>query len=153
VHSTIITIIGLCGKYLLIKKSSLIQSVFLCVCLIAIFFTPLTSLISTNTLVNIYIPGVLFKSFENTHLTIRDTPETANTTLSAKPTEKFQSDLPATTGKMERESIVNIPSRENIKVVKVPEKTNRKIQQLFHTEKNMLLRLVYKVRNLKDFQH
>jgi len=75
------------------------------------------------------------KVFKNTHLTIQDTSETANTILLAKPAEKFQSYLPATTCEIERESIVNIPSREkktpvippdNNEAVQLPKKTKPK---------------------------
>lgn len=58
VHSTIIIAIGLCGKYLLRKKGAAIQSMFLRACLIAVLFTPLTSLMFTSGGIKIYVPAV-----------------------------------------------------------------------------------------------
>jgi len=108
VHSTIIIAIGLFGKHLLRKKGAAIQSMFLRACLIAVLFTPLTSLIFSSRGIKIYVPALPLNKKEAGYSTTRP----YQNQLPVKIPEKLQHDVQSATAIPEQEDKSTIPRPE-----------------------------------------
>ncbi|MFC1539042.1 M56 family metallopeptidase [Candidatus Latescibacterota bacterium] len=108
VHSSIIIAIGLFGKHLLRNKGTAVQSVFLRVCLVAVIFTPLSSLLFSFGGIKIPIPAVSLDKREHVESAVQSNQNQQPATFQ----EKQQNDIGTTSIVREQEDISLTPRIE-----------------------------------------